>query len=77
MQSRQVSRANDRELVGRFDTQRFFGRTMAFDSELETKVMALTAEQVTAALKKYIDPNQMTFYRAGDFKKARCDLSDH
>ena len=70
MQSRQVSRANDRELVGRLGSQRFFNRTMAFDAELEQKVMALTPEQVTEALKKYVNGDSLSIYRAGDFKKA-------
>jgi zinc protease len=43
---------------------------MAFDAELDKKVLALTPEQVNAAFKKYIDTAQMSFYRAGDFKKA-------
>ncbi len=69
LQSRQVSRANDGELMGRINSYRFWNRTMAFDSELEAKVMALTPEQIRAALNKYIDPAALSFVRAGDFKK--------
>jgi zinc protease len=70
LQSQQVSRAQDRELAGRLGNERFWGRTMAFDSELEKKVMALTPEQLNAALKKHVDLSQLSFFRAGDFKKA-------
>jgi zinc protease len=64
-----VSRAQDRELAGRMQSQRFFGRTMAFDSEMEAKVMAVTPAQIQAAMKKHFDTARMSFFRAGDFKR--------
>jgi zinc protease len=69
LQSQQVSRAQDRELAGRLGNQRFWGRTMVFDSELEKKVMSLTPEQLQASLRKYLDLSQLSYFRAGDFKK--------
>jgi zinc protease len=69
LQARQVSRANDSELAGRLGTQRFYGRTMAFDSELEAKMLKLTPAEIQAAMKKYFDPSKISFYRAGDFVK--------
>ncbi|MCC7153999.1 MAG: insulinase family protein [Bryobacterales bacterium] len=69
-QQRQVSRANDRELVGQLTSYRFIDRTMAFDEALLKKVQALTPAQIQAAMKKYIDLSKMSFYRAGDFKTA-------
>jgi zinc protease len=70
LEAQQVSRAQDRELATRLTSQRFWGRTMAFDAELEQKVAALTPEQMQAALRRSIDPGQFSFFRAGDFKKA-------
>jgi zinc protease len=70
LQSRQVSRAQDRELAGRIANERFHDRTMAFDAELEKKVMALSPAQLQTAFKKYVDPAHLSFFRAGDFKKA-------
>jgi zinc protease len=69
-QARQVSRANDAELIGRLVNGLFFGRTLAFDAEMEAKVMALTPEQIKAAMKKLIDMDSLSYVRAGDFKKA-------
>lgn len=69
-QARQVARANDGELIGRLVTGLVFGRTLAFDAELEAKVMTLTPEQIKAAMKKLIDVDSLTYVRAGDFKKA-------
>ncbi len=70
LQSRQVSRANDGELVGRIAANEYLGRTMAFDAGIEEKVKALTPDQIRAAMKKHIDPASMSFFKAGDFAKA-------
>jgi zinc protease len=69
LQSRQVSRENDEELVSRLVSRTYERRTLAFDAELEEKVKALTPEQVRAAMAKYLDPAGLTYMRAGDFKK--------
>lgn len=70
LQSRQVSRANDGELVGRIAGNEYLGRTMAFDADVEEKVKTLTAEQVRTAMRKHIDTASMSFFKAGDFAKA-------
>ena len=36
---------------------------------LKERVMALTPQQVSDAMRKYIDPAKMTIMKAGDFKK--------
>lgn len=72
LQSRQVSRGQDNELVGRLASQAYWGRTMQWDSKLEAAVSALTVDQVNAALKKYIDLTQMSYFKAGDFSKAKA-----
>lgn len=70
LQARQVSRANDGELIGRLTSGLHFGRTLAFDAEMEAKVKALTPEQIKAAMKKLLDVDALSYVRAGDFKKA-------
>ena len=69
LQSRQVSRAQDNELAGRMNNYLFLGRTFAWDTDLESKIAALTPAQVNAALAKYIDPSKLSLVVAGDFKK--------
>jgi zinc protease len=70
LQARSQSRANDRELVGTLVTRRYTGRTMtSYDDEFENRVRALTAEQVNATVKKYLDPTKTVIVRAGDFAK--------
>ncbi len=71
LQSRQVSRENDEELVGRIVGHTYERRTMAFDAALEEKVKALGPAQVRAAMARHLDPAGLTYMRAGDFKKVK------
>jgi len=70
LQLQQVNRAQEANLVSNLSSKRFWNRTMAFDSELEKKILALTPEQLQAAVRKHIDPSQISYFRAGDFVKA-------
>ena len=69
LQARSQGRANDNELIGTIVNRRFAGRTMAWDEAYEKAIMSLTADQVNAAMKKYIDPKNIVIVRAGDFAK--------
>jgi zinc protease len=70
LQSRQVSRAQDRELVGRLNSYLFLDRTLAWDAALEKQIEALTPDQIVAALRRHLDPAKLTIIKAGDFAKA-------
>ncbi len=69
IQSRSQARANDAELMGILVARRFANRTMAYDAKLDADLAALTAEQVNAVLRKYLDPSKMIVVRAGDWNK--------
>lgn len=68
IQSRQTSRANDAQLAGKLNQYAFLGRTMNWDKQMDEKLQNLTVQQVNAAVKKYVDPKNFTFIKAGDFK---------
>ncbi len=70
IQSQQVARSSDQSLSQMLATRDYDARTMAWDAELEKRVMALTPEQVVEAMRKYLDPAGMTIVKAGDFTKA-------
>ena len=70
LQAQEVSRAQDRELVGRVSGQLHYSRTMAWDANLTKKVQALTNQEIRAALQRHLDLSAMTFMKGGDFKKA-------
>jgi len=70
MQSRTVQRAEDRSLVNLLTARDYDNRTLAWDADLETKVMALTPDDVVSAMRRNLDPAQVSIIKAGDFKKA-------
>ncbi|MBL8205636.1 MAG: insulinase family protein [Blastocatellia bacterium] len=73
LQSRQVSRAQDKELAGTLNNLLFLNRTMAWAADFDKKVMALTGEQIVAAMRKHLDPNKTSIFKAGDFAKSSAN----
>jgi len=71
LQSRNVSRSQDRELVGRLNNYLFLGRTMQWDADLEKKIGSLTTAQVNETVKRWIKPDQLTIVQAGDFERKK------
>jgi zinc protease len=70
-QSRTVGRAQDGQLSGTLNAYLFSKRDLKWDDELEKKVMALTPEQINAAMKKHILLEKMNIIKAGDFAKVK------
>jgi zinc protease len=69
-QERVVGRSQDQALAARLLTDEYWGRTMAFDGSIDAAVGKLTAEQVSAAFRKHVDPASLTVIKGGDFAKA-------
>lgn len=69
LQSRQVSLAQDNELVGRLASYLFLNRTLAYDTDLDKRIQALTPAQISTVMRKYITPERITIIKAGDFAK--------
>ncbi len=65
--ARQVEWAQDSALAGKLASNLFVDRTMTYDAEMNRRLSALTAAQVTAAFRKYVDPARIILVRAGDF----------
>jgi zinc protease len=70
LQDRVLHRSQDASLAGLLASNERWGRTMQFDQDLDNKVSALTPEQVTAAMRRSIDPAGLVYIKAGDFRKA-------
>jgi zinc protease len=68
LEARRMARTQDRSLVSRLGIYLFAKRTFAWDVEFESKIAALTADQVNAALRRHIDPARLCVIVAGDFK---------
>ena len=69
LDARRLARAQDGALVGRLAGYLFAGRTFAWDIALEKRIAELSPEEVTAALRKYVDPARLSLVAAGDFRK--------
>lgn len=69
-QQRTLNRSEDRALATMLADNEYEGRTMAFQADLEKKVAALTNQQLIDAMRRHINPSQLSYVKAGDFKKA-------
>jgi zinc protease len=71
LQSRKVSRSQDRELVGRLNSYLFLSRDIFWDRDLEYRVTKLDVKQVNDALKRWIKPDDIYVVEAGEFEKKK------
>ncbi len=72
LKAREVSRANDGALAGMLAEYIYIGRDFTFDAAREEAVKKLTAEQVNAVVKKYLDYSRMISVKAGDFNSRQA-----
>ncbi len=63
-----LSRAQDATVAGQLVQNIDLGRTFAFAQKLDDALARLTAEQVSAAFRKYVDPARWSIAWGGDFK---------
>jgi zinc protease len=69
-QQQTLNRAGDQTLAARLASYLFLGRKLDWDETLEARVGELTAERVSAAMRRHLDPAKLSVVKAGDFKKA-------
>jgi zinc protease len=70
LDSRMIGRSTDAALLNLIATHEQLNRPLTWDADLESKIQALTVDQVNAAFRKHIDPNAVSIVKAGDFKAA-------
>jgi zinc protease len=69
MQKRVQARSQDGTVASAWTGNLYLGRTWEFSKRFEEQVLALKTAEVSAALRKYLDPGKVTVVKAGDFKK--------
>ncbi len=74
LQSRQLNRAQDPSLVSALTQGLYFDRDLTWDAELEERLQAVTAQEVNAAVRRYLDLSKMTIVKAGDFEGAAAKV---
>jgi zinc protease len=75
-QTRTVNRSQDAGLAGTLNNYLFIKRDFQWDKAFEEKVLALTPEQINAAMKKHLAPDKINIVKAGDFAKVKRVASD-
>jgi len=69
LQERMLTRSDDGALAAGWVNNLDLGRTYAFSRKLEDAIRALTPEQMTQTLRRYLDPQKMSVVIAGDARK--------
>ncbi len=69
LQSRLLNRSQDPVVASAWVGNLDLGRTFAFSRQFEDRLRAVTPAEASAAFRKYIDPEKMSFVIAGDAKK--------
>jgi zinc protease len=68
---RKRGRGADGGIAASLSNYLFLNRTMAWDDDLDKKVQSLTVEQINAAMKKFMSPDKISIFKAGDFAKGK------
>ena len=69
-EEQQMGRSQDQGLARMLARNAENGWTMARNADLEKKIAALTPDEINAAVKRQLDPMNLSYFKAGDFKKA-------
>lgn len=68
LQERKLARTDDPTLAQALVTQADLGRTWDDSARIDAAIAAVTPQSATAALRKYVDPANIAWALAGDFK---------
>ena len=70
MDDRKGGRASDGGILNLVSSREQYRRTLAWDEQLDSKLQALTLDQVNAAFRRHINPAEASIVKGGDFKRA-------
>jgi zinc protease len=70
LSERTSDRSSDSGLLSVLTEREQWGRTLAWDEQLEAKLEALTLDEVNAAFRRHIDPEAISIVKGGDFRRA-------
>lgn len=64
------ARASDGGLLNLMSAREQWGRTLAWDEQLDAKLQALTLDQVNSAFRRHVSAGAVSIVKGGDFKRA-------
>ena len=73
--NQQRNRGTDGNIANSLMNFLFIDRTYAWENDLDRKVAALTPAEINAAMKKYLTPDKISIFKAGDFAKAKAKVA--
>ena len=65
------ARSSDTGIENLISSREQYGRTLAWDEQLDAKFEALTLDQVNAAFRRHVNPAAISIVKGGDFKAAK------
>lgn len=68
LESRRVARSQDPAIAARLGSLMYAGRDFLWERDLDARIAALKASEVTAALRRHLDPARLSVVWAGDFR---------
>jgi zinc protease len=71
LNARKLARAQDGALAARLLSYLELDRTLAWDAQFERRIQSLAPDEVRDALRRHLDPNRLSFVKAGDFNAKR------
>lgn len=66
---RKLARTQDGGLAARLANNAYLGRSFTWDTDFETRIAALTPQQIQGALKRKLDLDKLSIVKAGDFTR--------
>jgi zinc protease len=72
LDERKGGRSSDRGILNLISTREQYGRTLAWDEQLDAKLQALTLDQVNAAFRRHVNPAEVSIVKGGDFKRVKA-----
>jgi zinc protease len=65
------SRSSDGGVLNLMSAREQYGRTLAWDEQLDAKLAALTLDQINAAFRVHVNTSTISIVKGGDFKAAK------
>jgi zinc protease len=72
LEARRVQRTQDANLASRWISLLDADRDWRWEEAMDARLAALSAEEVNTALRRYIDPSQLSVVSAGDFRQSQA-----
>ena len=64
-------RSSDGGVLNLIEAREQYGRTLAWDEQMDAKLANVTLDQINAAFRRHVNPEGISIVKGGDFQKAK------